>query len=810
MPIQRRVVLGGMAGAAVAWMAQAPARARAATDSIRIDFGGDTPPAAGYVRAGIQIYTAERGHGWLSAVGLATRDRGGQAPERDFVFGGAGRVFRIGNLTPGRYRLTVLAGDLTFGDHVIRVQVPGLDATDPLPVLRPSVAQFATLTATLVVPADSTSLDLSFASPVDNWVVNAVALEPAAAAEPTQVTYVNAPITSTWGPILTAPDPTAPLLAGHRLRAAKAAITSTGLRRADYLRIITGEVEFWRNRQDTTGAIIDPYLNREFQYSTPAFAHAAATLVAYSGRSDLVEAAALALDWSAWTLAERQAASAHEDFFAPMIAHSIRLLTPFVPAARSARWADDIGRFEPFQTYRAGIGANNWNIVAASGEAMFQMQGLRAANHRFVEASFAAQGRHFDTPYGLYLEGPMAYDHFPRLWLAGLIARGYSGAYHDELTETLRRASLTSLFMQSPTGELPAGGRSAHHQWNEAEQCVTYEVFAAQAMADGDVDLAAYFKRAAHLALKSMFRWVRPSGEMQIIKHWMDPAENFAYEGYSSHSQYNLLPMSMLSIAFEHAAHTESVEEKPCPADVGGFVLHVEELHKVFANAGGTYVELDTAGDHHYDATGFIRAHFAGHSPQLGTSDSLVSDPAYRVPAGSRTPPTTGIGIAWETSPGVWRHFGELAPDLTRGATVHPVHLTEHRVSFMVRYAGEFGGGVTAVEETFTLTPDGILVTTVLPGYAGTVRRVAPLLSDDGRTPARIQVDNQEARVWQEGRHGTSKLVYRMDGASSVQVGSEEYPNHNGYMRLATGEYPAGAGKTGLSLHIRRQGNGRV
>jgi hypothetical protein len=27
------------------------------------------------------------------------------------------------------------------------------------------------------------------------------------------------------------------------------------------------------------------------------------------------------------------------------------------------------------------------------------------------------------------------------------------------------RGSLTSLLLQSPTGELPCGGRSAHHQW---------------------------------------------------------------------------------------------------------------------------------------------------------------------------------------------------------------------------------------------------------------------------------------------------------------------------------------------------------
>ena len=32
--------------------------------------------------------------------------------------------------------------------------------------------------------------------------------------------------------------------------------------------------------------------------------------------------------------------------------------------------------------------------------------------------------------------------------------------------------------MQSPNGELPTGGRSAQHQWNEAQQCVSYEIWA--------------------------------------------------------------------------------------------------------------------------------------------------------------------------------------------------------------------------------------------------------------------------------------------------------------------------------------------
>src|SRR3712207_2197249 len=172
--------------------------------------------------------------------------------------------------------------------------------------------------------------------------------------------------------------------------------------------------------------------------------------------------------------------------------------------------------------------------------------------------------------------------------------------------------------------------------------------------------MAGVYKRAAHLALASMHRWVRPSGEMQIIKHWVDPEKRHAYEGYSYHSQYNLLPMSMLASAYEYAVSTESVKERPAPADVGGYVLEIPELHKVFANAGGTYVEIETKADHHYDATGLIRIHMKGISPHPAPSDSLAAHTNYNSPQPS--PITTGVGVSWRDASGAWRTLGETSP----------------------------------------------------------------------------------------------------------------------------------------------------
>lgn len=763
--------------------------------AYRFDFGSAaTEPGYTAVAPG-DAYDARRGFGWVGAPQLTARDR--EQPDalrRDYVFGGPPAVFRV-NVAPGLYRLTIITGDMEYGDHVLKVSV----ADRETPAIEQRAAEFSTLTA--VVEAKTDTLDITLASPTNNWVLNALSLEPVAAPETTAIARqaFRREYRSTWADVASWPDPTKPLLARFREQSARAAITPTGRSRADYLKLIAGNVDFFKRHQNADGAIIDPHRKVEWQYSTPAFAHAAALLVARAGRRDLVEPAAKALDWSARTLSERRAASGHEDFFPPMLAHAIPLLKPHVPPERSARWEADIRRFDPIKIYRVTPGGSNWNVVSLSGEALFQKMGLRDRESTYVSDSLAAQGRHFGSPSGLYLEGPMAYDHFPRLWLADMIAQGYDGPYRAEVDEVLRRGAITSLFMQSPWGELPAGGRSAHHQWNEAEQCVTYEIYAAQALKNNDPALAGVFKRAAHLALSSMRRWVRPSGEMQIVKNRVDPAERHAYEGYSAHSQYNLLAMAMLAIAYEHAGATETIPEKPAPADVGGFVLEIAPLHKVFANAGGVYVEIDTNADHHYDATGLIRVHARGVSPQLGPSDSLPAHPSYQAPRTS--PTTTGIGVSWKDASGAWRTLGELDDTNIKGWAVKSVSASPGRVVFDIVYEGDLFGASRIVER-YVVTPRGVELTTELNGYDGPLRYVWPVLADDGRTQSAITVNGGMVSVSQDG--GKTAQTFTPRGAGSVRVEAERYANHNGWARLAIAEYPGGGKITLVIAPARR------
>ncbi len=762
-------------------------RAQETLPQRAFDFGEIATPKT--ISTQLQAFSPQRGFGWLGE-GLLLRDR--QAPDsvrRDFVFGHQPATFRITGLKPGLYKLTIISGDAIYGDHKTQVSIAG---TPALPLLEPKLGEFVTLTATIRC---GETCDIVFDSPVENWAVNALTLEP--------TTQILAPVMNTeifkphWE--IPASDPTKPLVANLLRTPQPRDFRSTELSRAAYLKLIAGEVDFWKTQQNAQGAIIDPYKKIEWQYSTPAYAHAAAALVAWQKRDDLLESAALAMDWATHSLGQRAAANNHEDFYAPMLAHALRLLKPRVDTQRAARWEAEL-QFDPLKIYRAGPGTSNWNVVALSGEALLQNMGVRTQYKDYVEKALGGQSQHFRSPYGLYLEGPMAYDHFPRLWLADLIADGYNGPYHAELTDTMRRAALTSLFMQSPWGELPAGGRSAHHQWNEAEQCVTYEVFAARALAGGDVALAGVYKRAAHLALASMRRWVRSSGEMQIVKNWVNPAQNHAFEGYSAHSQYNLLPMSMLAIAYERAASTEQIAEKPAPADVGGFVLNLPELHKVFANASGTYIEIDTSADHHYDATGLIRVHMKNLAPQLGPSDSVLAKPSYRVPADSPQTQNTGVGVAWQDGDKQWHRMGDLSSAQIQKVEVKTVSATPQRVEFEVTYSGNLFG-VEQIIEHYVVSAGRVELTTQVPNYAGPLRYVWPILADDGKSKSEIRVNEKTVSVSRQGE--TMAQSFATTGAQNVRVEDELYPNHNGWARLGVAEFPRG-GKIALVMAAKK------
>jgi hypothetical protein len=561
----------------------------------------------------------------------------------------------------------------------------------------------------------------------------------------------------------------------------------SGVTRDEYLRLIAGIVEFFARHQDARGAIVDPYERAEKQYSTPAFALAGGVLGAAGRGTSLLPGVTRAMAFACVSLADGKAADAHADFYTVLLMHADRLLAPLVPASTSAAWRRDLARIVPEKIYRrqpTEKAINNWNLVAVAGEWMRTHAGL-GDSAPWTQASVERQLGEF-TSWGLYRDpnDPLAYDHFARLWTLDLLDEGYQGPHADALVTLVERGAWMSLFMQSPWGELPCGGRSAHHQWNEAEQAVTFESWASRFATRGDQAAAGACKRAARLALKSVGRWARRSGELWIVKNRMDPVSRHGYESYSFHSQYNLLTAAMLAIAWTRA--DDRISEAASPADTGGFAFAVQPaFHKVFANAFGTYVEIDTGADLHYNPTGVLRIHHPAVPPET-LSDGVSAAASYQLPG--KPARSIALGPEWRDRAGDWHSLADHGRDDLEPAEFAPVSASTSRVEFRLTYRGRLRGGATSIAEYVTVTPECVDVEHRVDGDVEAVRQSWPMLATDGAKPSVITVAGRTATVTREGR--SFRFEALSDGAVVSRLGVSE-PCRNGLMDACLVQVPS-------------------
>ncbi|MFN2384868.1 MAG: hypothetical protein ABR576_01015 [Thermoanaerobaculia bacterium] len=559
-----------------------------------------------------------------------------------------------------------------------------------------------------------------------------------------------------------------------------------GLPRREYLALADGIARHFAAFQGPRGSIIDPYEGVEKQYATPAFACAAAILCASGQNRRLLPACVKAMDAATDSLAAGRAADGHADFYTALLLQALERLTGRVSRFRHALWRRRLRAIDPARTYIFQPGAetlHNWNLVAVSGEWMRCRAGL-ARTTEWIEASLARHMEKF-TEHGLYRDpgDPMAYDAFARFHVLLLLAHGYAGAHRSPLEDLMERGAWTSLFLQSSRGETPCGGRSGHHQWNEAVHAAICEIFASRLAAAGDRESAGVFRRSARLAVESVARWVRPSGDLWIVKNRFDPRRRHGYESYSFHSQYNLLTAALLGIAALHA--DESVPERPCPAEVGGFAFALQPaFHKVFANAGGMYVEIDTRADPQFNPTGILRIHHRGVAPQVSVSDGVSSASVYE--ATPRPTVSLAIGPAWRAGDGAWHSLAAHSGDLPREARVRIVRESPGRVELAVEYSGGLRGGAGAVRQDLTVSPSRIEITDTVEGRVGAVRQYFPLLLTDGEHPTDIAVSRRRAVV---GHADGSAQVFEAASESSsfVRLGLAE-PSRNGLLDAACTE----------------------
>lgn len=551
---------------------------------------------------------------------------------------------------------------------------------------------------------------------------------------------------------------------------------NTGFSKTDYLDIIEGQVRMFMTHQDAEGRIIDPVKLEEKHYVTSLYAHSVAVLAAsgHVADPDVIESGMLAMDVvtkdmsenrSAWALEEQSIGTG--DFYTWPTMFAFDLFEGIASPERHALWGANIARMQPSEFYHAYHAyATNWNVVNLAGEFYRYLRGFTTID--YVESCLQGQLYHF-TEFGMYDENgnPLAYDIFSRHYIAGMLAMGYDGAHRKTYARLLEKGAWMSLFMQSPFGELPTGFRSSHHIWNEALQCMIFEIYATAYAQAGYHHKAGAFKRGAYLSLSSLKEWIRQDGSGYVVKNKYPIEAEHGYEGYSNHSDYNLLATSILAQAWQFA--NDAIKEMAAPADIGGYVINIHDpFHKVIAAADRSYVQYDTRGDQLYNPTGILRVHVYGSHPQLGPSDGVA-----------RRFGGEGVSIAtgplWKTGNGNWR---SLAAHRGDDPDIEILTETPALTSFIITHRIADGQDYLIVSETITVTHGKVMVDTKVEGNIDGLRITWPMLVFNGSEHTMVDISDDSVTLELEGRQIRFEVV-DSDGHTLTRS-NEQYAHRNG------------------------------
>jgi hypothetical protein len=567
-------------------------------------------------------------------------------------------------------------------------------------------------------------------------------------------------------------------------------IVKNGLSRESYLKIIEGQVRAFQKYQNDSGRIIDPVAKKEMYFTTPCYAHSISVLAASGFTKDkkLIESGMLAMDVVTQDMARNWSAGRHGDFYTWPVMFAFKLFNGIADEKRQNQWGKNIERMNPKFFYNMYLKfGNNWNIVNTAGEFLRYKAGYTSLN--YVDTCLKSQLSHF-TDYGMYNENgnPFPYDLFSRHYISGMLALGYHGKNFEKYSEIVTKGAWMSLFLQSPFGELPTGFRSSHHIWNEAEQCVIFEIFASQYAKNGEREKAGAFKRAAMLSLGSINEWLRPDGSGYIVKNKYPVEARHGYEVYSVHACYNMLATSMLAQAWQFS--NDTIEEKPSPADLGGYVLPIiEPFHKIVASVGQTYLEYDTRGDQLYNPTGILRIHMMGSHPQLGPSDGCAEKYSGK-----------GIAIAtgpsWKNSDGTWSSLAGLKPD---DPIIEIIKESRESAKFKVTYNIRGNNGVLTISETITAEKGKITIEDELIGTDFAVMRVNwPMLTFNGEKYTTIQIDKNDAILELEGK----KIKFQIIEPENVSLSRSgvQYGHRNGVVEPLVANFKGNKATYTISL----------
>ncbi|WP_114749089.1 hypothetical protein [Pleomorphovibrio marinus] len=536
------------------------------------------------------------------------------------------------------------------------------------------------------------------------------------------------------------------------------------------LQVIEETCTIVAKHQNEEGAIIDPYLNREHQYSTPYFAFAVGTLLNEGKGNHLKEAGIRAMEHCTANFAAGSAAipDEHGEFFISPLAQSLALFEPFVKREILEEWEQRLSTplAEVMQNFDGRI--NNWRTYAMKGEWTRAQLGLvdKSQAKEFVEwawRSHTQRIRIMNDKHHLYQDWSsdpqsLAVEAVGRGNLIGLFLEGYDGEAREELQRAIKKGTYTSLLLQAPDGQAPANGRTDNHVFNDVLYFLAFEALAEITNREADSQLAGQYKRAANLAFESILRWQRKDegweGSFFITKNHFDPSERTGYQPASQWGNYTGAIIQHLSEAV-HIGDSK-IQQAPAPAEIGGYAFSTDSrFGSFFANAGGMQVVSNLRGasmpkyGRSWTPLGVIRFSKQNWDARLGPSDG-EHDLKFGEPTSVSTAdgdlldsytPQSGItfGPEWQER-GRWIRIADVPKTYEATPEIHFVH--PFLVKFSLHYSYVTGRGGPYFTQEFIITPD-LVVTRLKSPQSLSFGLTVPLLENDG-TALELNIDKDQ------------------------------------------------------------------
>ena len=456
-----------------------------------------------------------------------------------------------------------------------------------------------------------------------------------------------------------------------------------------------------------------------------------------------------------------------------------------VPEECIRQWRADLATIDPTKTYNrfvttVDIYYRNWVLFTALSE-FFRMKSGIGGSEEFLELQLLQQMQWFDDN-GMYGDDhhtpnhqPIQYDLVPRGLLCVLLNEGYRGERYEIIDQTLKKAGLLTLSMQSPIGEMAFGGRSNQFLLNEGWLICILEYEAKRYAKEGNVALAETFKAASARALALTEKWLNRN-PISHIKNRFPIESKYGCEGYGYFDKYMITVASLLYSAYTICDDT--IPFTPSADNETAILKTADGFHKLFLKCGGYGLEFDTDADPHYDAKGLGRIHRAGAPSAICLSCPCPSDPLYTVDV--EKPFAFSLCSAVPSEDG-WCFGAE------ESARYEVLEGREGERCVDATLLATFSDG-RKVREQYTVSERGVTVTVTGEGRVG---YALPAFCFDGETAPAIEVTKEALTVSYEGwtcRYTVSGAILDLDRIAA---------NRNGHYRvfLATAEEP-------LTVHV--------